>query len=73
MTYGSGASNVRLVGSSKASQSVGSARVGAGGRVQPSGICTVCRRKRCTLAPVSASTSPARCKRSLRLLWMAAN
>ena len=36
MTYGSGASNVRLVGSSKPSQGVESVRVGAGGRVQPS-------------------------------------
>jgi hypothetical protein len=35
LTYGSGASNVRLVGSSKASQGVESVRVGAGGRVQP--------------------------------------
>jgi excisionase family DNA binding protein len=36
MTYGSGASNVRLVGSSKPSQTVESVRVRAGGRVQPS-------------------------------------
>jgi hypothetical protein len=36
VTYGSGASNVRLVGSSKASQRVESVRVGAEGRIQPS-------------------------------------
>jgi len=36
MTYGSGASDVRLVGSSRASQGVESVRVGAGGRAQPS-------------------------------------
>ena len=36
MTYGSGASNVRLVGSSKPSQAGGSVRVGVGDRVQPS-------------------------------------
>jgi excisionase family DNA binding protein len=35
-TFGSGASNVRLVGSSKASQRVESVRVGAEGRVPPS-------------------------------------
>ena len=35
LTYGSGASNARLGESSKRSQSVGCARVGAGGRVQP--------------------------------------
>ena len=35
LTYGSGASKTRLGESSKRSQSVGSARVGAGGRVQP--------------------------------------
>jgi len=34
LTYGSGASKTRLGESSKRSQSVGSARVGAGGRVQ---------------------------------------
>ena len=36
MTYGSGASNVRLVGRSKASQRVESVRVGTEGRFQPS-------------------------------------
>jgi len=36
VTYGSGASNVRLVGGSKASQGVERVRAGAGGRVQPS-------------------------------------